>query len=137
MKPIPGKLHRAGKKAEEATLICLYYKNWPPAPARMRGKLEGLRASQEITEALYQQTLVWKKQCGLLAMNEETCLECPHVRKIVRREMEYYADHLDGSPGGKLTDWRKAGAGAKYRRKPPKAVAARVRNRKEEPGGNA
>ena len=118
MKPIPGKIPQAGKEAQEARLICQNYKSWPPAPAQMGGDLHNLWLNEEITDILYQQTLVWRRYCGLLAMDEEVCLKCPHVRKITRRNLEYYADHLDGQPGAKLTDWRKAGAGAKYRRKP-------------------
>jgi hypothetical protein len=138
MKPIPGNIPKHARKVEEATLICLHYKDWPPAPARMKGDLEALRASKEITEPMYQQTLVWKRTCGLTAMEEQQCLECPLVRKLVKRNLEWYADNLDGTPGKKVTDWKKAGAGAKYRRGPKEKIAAWVKNKNgEDQGGNA
>lgn len=138
MKPIPGNIPKSAGRFEEATLICLHYKEWPPAPARMKGDLEALRASREITEPLYQQTLVWQRNCGLLGMDEAVCLECPLVRKLRKRHLEWYADHLDGTPGKKVTDWRKAGAAPKYRRGPPEKVAAWVKNKNGEgQDGNA
>jgi hypothetical protein len=134
MKPISGNYRKPGGATEEVKLICSHYKTWPPPPARMSEDLEVLRGRKEITEALYQQTLVWRKTCGLLEMDEEVCLACSLARKIVRRDLEWFGDHLDGTPGQKLTDWKKAGAVARNRRKPPPRVAAWIKMREGRDG---
>lgn len=114
-------------KHEDDQLICSHWKNWPPPVAWMQAPLEELRASGEITEPMYQRALVWQRHCGKKKM-DESCVECPLVRRIEVRSYEPYAVTLDGTSAAKIQDLQQAEAAPKFRRGKPAEVAAWLAN---------
>lgn len=59
---------------------CAYEFQWPPGHARVGDNFGYLRATSLITEAEYQRLQVWERVCGLLKMDPDKCLTCPHIR---------------------------------------------------------
>ena len=63
-------------------LVCAHWRSFPPKGAVVESGAnpEELRKKKLITEPEYQRLLVWQKVCGLLKMDPDKCLTCPHAR---------------------------------------------------------
>ena len=81
MKPI--KVPNEGDDAK--TYACIHWRSFPPAFAGLDETFEELRARNVLDGPDYQRHQTWEKACGQLKMDEDKCLTCPHVRKLVMR----------------------------------------------------
>ena len=61
----------------EVTLLCKHRNEWPPIYAFLGESFDDLRASRDIDDRKYQQLKVWESTCGLKAMSEDKCPNCP------------------------------------------------------------
>ena len=65
-------------KVGGSTLECGNSKVWPPSHVTVYGTdIESYRG--EITPQVYHKLRTWKTVCGLTSMDQEKCLQCPHI----------------------------------------------------------
>jgi len=69
-------------------LICVHWKTFPPDAfiLAIMGEttVETLRNEKLITVSQYEQWRIWKRICGLGAMQKRKCRRCEHVRRIAQ-----------------------------------------------------
>ena len=99
MKPI--KITEEGGEAE-LTIACEHWRVFPPTAALLDQSLDELRANNVISDADYQRCQVYQRVCGLKKMDAETCMDCPHVRKVTSDHTGYFLTTLDGSKSSRF-----------------------------------
>lgn len=75
-------------KVDNKTYVCRFWRTFPPVLARatpielaiLRKDNDPLASPTEI-----QKLEVWNRVCGILKMEETTCMSCPHRQEIVRK----------------------------------------------------
>jgi len=72
---------RAKIKGKEKTLVCVHWKSFPP-PTITVEDIEAARKNGQIKEEDYHRHKIWNRECGLLGLDENKCLTCPHVRTL-------------------------------------------------------
>jgi len=67
-------------KGEDVQLACCNHKSFPPKAMFLGLTDIEIHKSKSLSIADKQRWLVWQKVCGLMHMDTEKCLQCPHVR---------------------------------------------------------
>ena len=87
---------RAELDGKKVQLACAHWRSFPPlAPGRKKSSDE-LRSEGIIDDAEYQRFQIWEKICGLITMDPDKCLKCPHVRKAMFHKQLPSLVSLDG-----------------------------------------
>ena len=68
MRPLP---------SDGVTLSCRHAAAWPPAPAYTGA--DPLEVRAERGDDAMARYITWQRECGLMRMNPDKCLVCPHV----------------------------------------------------------
>lgn len=93
-----------GPGGEKLILVCLHWRNFPPASAvRMKG-IEEQRMGREVTSTEYQHHLVWARICGLVQMDRKKCRRCEHVRYLKMKGMLWVLETKDGVASSPIID---------------------------------
>lgn len=128
MKPLPVVVD-----GETVTYACAHWANFPAKGAGFPEPAEVLRARKLLTEVEYQRFNTWVRECGLLRMEEDKCLKCPHVRKVVFHPHSVaQLVTLDGKTQTPVFDTHNVISSARYRRQDPKKAMLEAKQAHEE-----
>ncbi len=78
-------------------VICVHWKSFPPVSAIRKKPVIDQRKEGEISEAEYQQHLVWERDCGILRMDKRKCRYCKHARQVTQKGPLWGLQALDGT----------------------------------------
>lgn len=65
---------------KDVQLVCVHWKSFPPKGSTYKQTPEELKLQGKLDNSEYEHYKIWSKVCGLMEMNLEKCLTCPHVR---------------------------------------------------------
>lgn len=71
---------------EGAVICCIHWRDFPPSASLDSDDIEKQRAKGHLTAIEYQRYQVWKKICGLKAMDESKCRVCDKVRLLQKND---------------------------------------------------
>lgn len=72
------------KDDKNQAYLCIHWKEFPPVTAVLESRDPNfsVHGNKDIPISNQQKHSVWKSVCGLLKMEIQKCLTCPHIRKI-------------------------------------------------------
>ena len=108
-----------GPNGEELRLVCLHWRLFPPPSAVRTEDIEVQRQNQEVTQAEYQQHLIWKRICGLTRMDRKKCRNCPQVRHLKQKNHLWVLETPDGKTAVPVVDLPTLESLSRRRDKPP------------------
>lgn len=110
------RLKTAELNGKRVQLACAHWRNFPPVGVALQRPPEELRAEKKIDEAEYQRYKIWEKICGLIEMDPEKCLTCPHVRTAEFKKHLPVLVTLDGSVATPTLDLPSLESSSRHRR---------------------